>query len=405
MSIEFLKTLLNYNFYDKHKSLLTEDLLPKDLKGLYTTIINSHKDNKASLTSPELRQLHLTLNPALPQSAIKALDLLLVKLEEAPVFDEKVQETILHNMVTSATATELASLAIDISDNKATKPLEYLQTLVNRLSSLKNKTEEQESTKIDLNKIINLKTISLKWKFNLTDIQSRLTGIGPGYFGIIAARPDAGKTSFYMALTAGLNGFLDQGAKCLVIGNEESTDRLKTRALSAASGLADTNFEEHKTKLNQRLDHFRDRFDIADGFGMTMGQLDTYLTNHPCDILIIDQLDKMGVNGSFGNDVERLKKIYIAARDLAKKHKCAVIGVCQAGVGAHNRLFYGFEHLDGSKTGKAAECDWCITIGMEIKQGEGDNGYRMANFPKNKITGNKQPVPFVLDTDICQIHP
>lgn len=405
MSIEFLKALLDIKFYERYKSVLSNDLIPKQYYDLYDSIIKSHEVTKTSLSIEALRALHKSFNPAMSRAKEEALEPLYENLNSSVEFDPKIQDALINNIVSKRVADEIAQIAIDISDGKDTKPLEDLQALLDKLKKLKTANDNTQDTRLNIRKLIESEVVDLKWKFNYLDLQSRIPGIGDGYFGAIAARPDAGKTSFYMALACAPGGFLEQGAKVHIIGNEESVERLKFRALSSLSGQPKDYIKVHPDEMETAFNKYSDSLFIVDGLGMGMGQLDTYAGTNDVDILIIDQLDKMSIGGgSTLNDVERLKKIYIYARNIAKKHNCAVIGICQAGAGAHNRLYYGFEHLDGSKTGKAAECDWCITIGMEIKQGQDDNYYRVANIPKNKITGKKQPVPFILEPDICRIH-
>lgn len=206
-----------------------------------------------------------------------------------------------------------------------------------------------------------------------------------------------------MSISCAPGGFLSQGAKVHVIGNEESVERLKFRALSALTGHTTLEIEAKSEELQNEYKVLLNNLYIVDGFGMTTELLDNYCNNNEVDILIIDQLDKLGTKGNYGTSEERLRIVYTKAREIAKRHSCGVIGICQAGAGAHNKLYYGFEHLDGSKTGKAAECDWCITIGMEIKAAQEDNYFRVANIPKNKITGKKAPVNFILNPEISRL--
>jgi hypothetical protein len=216
---------------------------------------------------------------------------------------------------------------------------------------------------------------------------------------------NCGKTAFYISLTAAPGGWLEQGAKVHIIGNEESTERLKARIASSITGLPEAELLEKYEESQPIVDKLTDNLFIVDGTGMTMSALEQYCSTHEIDILVIDQLDKLSVSGKYSTNEERLKATYIKARELAKKYNCGVIGICQAGFAAHNKMYYGFECLDGSKTGKAAECDWCITIGMEVNKRDKSDGYtRIANIPKNKLTGKKEPITFFLEPEISRIR-
>jgi len=220
----------------------------------------------------------------------------------------------------------------------------------------------------------------------------------------MAGRPDSGKTATYISLVAAPNGFMAQGAKVHILGNEEGINRIEKRILSSYTGWNKEYIESHIDEVESISEYLKDKVFPVEAFGMSIGDIEAYLTDKEVDILIIDQLDKVHVGGKYNNNEEKLRVIYVNAREIAKRYKCAVIGICQASFAAHNKLYYGFECLEGSKTGKGAECDWCITIGMETNNGQGDTGFRVANVPKNKINGKKSPVTFVLESDISRIH-
>lgn len=403
MSLEFLKSLLDYPFYDKHKMSITQDFVPREYYDLYETIIKSHTENKTSLTVESLKALHKANHPVMSRAKEEALEPLYRTLRETITFDPKIQDSIINTKLCQRISDEIATIAIDISSGNEDRMAD-LQTLMDKLKKVRATPEElidHRKITIDLFKAA---PENIQWKFNYPDLQERLKGFGGGYAGVIAARPDTGKTSFYMSLVCAPSGFIAQGAKVHIIGNEESPHRLKVRALSALTGLDGDSVEAEFHDLFIQYERVLENLFIIDGLDMTIEMLDNYCHNNKVDILIIDQLDQLGVRGKHATNEERLRLLYIKARELAKRNNCGVICVCQAGFTAHNKLHYGFECLDGSKTGKGAACDWCITIGMELQPGGIDNYFRMANLPKNKMTGRKQPVQFVLNPDICRIH-
>jgi len=403
MSVEFLKALLDYNFFDKHKASITQDFVPKEYYDLYNTIIKSHTDNKTSLTVEELKALHKSNNPVMSRAKEEALEPLYTRLKEIPEFSQRILDSIITTKISQRIADEIAITAIDIASGKS-ESIDNLQSLLDKLKKVNTKVDEKiDLRKIDIINLVNTKAHNLQWKFNLPDLHDRISGLGAGYFGIISARPDCGKTSFYMSLTCAPDGFIQQGAKVHIIGNEEGRDRLKLRALSALIGIPDREIEKDAARYQEEYKDTLENLYVEDGFGYTIEMLDNYCHNNEVDILIIDQLDKLGVSGKYGTSEERLKSIYVKTREIAKRHSCGVIGICQAGFTAHNKLHYGFECLEGSKTGKGAECDWCITIGMELQTGGTDNYYRVANIPKNKVTGKKSPVAFILNPEIARI--
>ena len=80
--------------------------------------------------------------------------------------------------------------------------------------------------------------------------------------------------------------------------------------------------------------------------------------------------------------------MYRQARELAKRHECALIGVSQASDAARNRTRLDFSMMEGSKIGKAAEADLIIGIGKSSgEEDDGPDNTRYLNVSKNKISG------------------
>ena len=119
----------------------------------------------------------------------------------------------------------------------------------------------------------------------------------------------------------------------------------------------------------------------------TMDAVEALVRKHKPDILIIDQLDKMMVEGNFSRDDLRLSEIYRKSRYIAKKHQLALIAVSQADATADGRTALRFTQMANSKIGKAAEADLIIGIGKK-DDWEGEEDFtRTLCISKNKLTG------------------
>ena len=83
----------------------------------------------------------------------------------------------------------------------------------------------------DVFKIKSLSSVSLiqftendleaRWTFNIPTLARKVEGVNAGHLIEVGARPNTGKTSFHASLIAGPGGFAEQGAKCVVLCNEE----------------------------------------------------------------------------------------------------------------------------------------------------------------------------------------
>ena len=119
-----------------------------------------------------------------------------------------------------------------------------------------------------------------------------------------------------------------------------------------------------------------------EGDGTSIQEIEDYCFRNEVDVVFVDQLDKVRIDGEFSRGDERLKELYARSRELAKRNKVAVWAVSQASYEAHGREVIDYSMLDGSKTGKAGEAD--IIIGIGVSEHE---DFRTLKFSKNKING------------------
>jgi hypothetical protein len=96
-----------------------------------------------------------------------------------------------------------------------------------------------------------------------------------------------------------------------------------------------------------------------------------------------------------------MRVLYTTMRENTVNYDCAIIGVCQASDSASGKKYFGFDCLEHSKTGKAAELDLCICIGAEdlLK----DNNMRYFYIAKNKLTGREETGSYMIDKERSQM--
>ena len=125
---------------------------------------------------------------------------------------------------------------------------------------------------------------------------------------------------------------------------------------------------------------------ILDTVDWDLVKVDELVAQERPDIIVIDQLDNVGVAGNFARTDEKLRAIYTGAREIAKRNNCCVIAISQASADAQGKLDITFDMMENSKTGKAAEADVIIGVGYRDKV-DMDKNLRGLNITKNKITG------------------
>jgi replicative DNA helicase len=140
---------------------------------------------------------------------------------------------------------------------------------------------------------------------------------------------------------------------------------------------------------------------MIDTVDWSMDDIDSHCEKHKPDIVVIDQLDKVNISGTFARTDEKLRAIYTSAREIAKRRECVVIAISQASADADNKDHITFTMMENSKTGKAAEADLIIGVGNR-EASNPDNDTRVLNVSKNKITGWHGEPSCVLDRYISR---
>jgi replicative DNA helicase len=158
------------------------------------------------------------------------------------------------------------------------------------------------------------------------------------------------------------------------------------RAISSYTGYNKDQIISNIQQAHQDWIKIKDNIKMLDVVDWTIQDIDRHCELHKPDIIVIDQLDKINITGTYARTDEKLRAIYTSAREIAKRRSCVVIAISQASADAHNRDFISFDMMENSKTGKAAEADLIIGIGRNSSI-DRDNINRTLCVSKNKITG------------------
>ena len=230
--------------------------------------------------------------------------------------------------------------------------------------------------------------VQCQWKFNIPSLARRIEGISAGHLVIVGARPNTGKTSFHASIIAAENGFALQGAKCMILCNEEATDRVGSRYLSAATNMNADEVRSNLALARKRYQPVNDNIKVRDVTGMTMDWVEAVVKVEQPDIVVLDMGDKFAARTGERSDIY-LKEAAIHARNIAKQYNCAIIWMSQLSAEAEGRVNVNQSMLEGSKTGKAAEADLMILISKDlvIDGSEEEDLTRYLILAKNKLKG------------------
>lgn len=386
MEKQLINLLLKKDFYSKNKSKIGKTVFTNGVGSFYDTIKKAHeKYPENDLDIDEVSALHTEVyNPALTRaSKINFVNLIdEIKNEKLP--NKDVAKDILDSMYKKSVAHRIALEATNIYNGGDASFL----TIKNYVDEIENEVEEIEgSVTDDIAELIKELDEDTQYSFgDIPDLRRLVKGVGKGNLMIVFARPETGKTAFWVSLVANRNGFASQGAKVHALVNEEPAIRTQMRLISCWTGMTKEEITKDISLATERWNQIKSNVKIIDTVNWDLDQIDAYCDVNKPDIVIVDQLDKIGVRGNFARTDEKLRAIYTGAREVAKRHDCCIIAISQASAEAQGRAELTFDMMENSRTGKAAEADLIIGIGQQNVV-DSEAVLRTLCVSKNKITG------------------
>ena len=382
---QMIRLMLNKKFYTQYKGTLSPTVFAGDISSLYETIQKSHEKYEDDIKIDELYSLHTAIfNPALTRAAKEKFSELIEDIREVQEPNKEIAKDIMRILSDRDLAQRIAVEATEIFNGKEANFAE----ITGMIDKRKVIVDEDKAPAVtnNINEVLDLLGMTTKWKFNIPMLRDNVGGIGGGNLMISFARPETGKTAFWISLCSGPEGFAQQGAKIHAFINEEPAIRTQMRAISCFTGMTREEIIQEKNMAQRVWSEIKDNISMFDTVDWSMEDIDAHCEKHRPDIIVIDQLDKVNVTGTYARTDEKLRQIYTNAREIAKRRDCAVIAMSQASADAHNRNSISFDQMENSKTGKAAEADLIIGIGRNANS-DLENKIRTLCISKNKING------------------
>ena len=380
-----LQFILHRDFYSGVKHILSEDMFEGLSKTVFRTILNCHDVATTNLTAGEVHSMLLTSNPALTKSSREDLADIFNRMRDP----SKEQNVDLHRKIVEEfwardQARVIGERAIDIYTGDSTD-FTPIKSILDRVSEHSIKGSETYTIfEDDFMQLIESEERGVDFPFDLNIIKDNLPGMSRGNLGIIFARPETGKTTFCAHLCS---SYIKNKNKVAYWANEEPAAKIKLRIIQSYYKLTKQEMVKDKSVINEKYaQDIKPYLTVVDSVGSSVEELDQYCKLSDPDIVFADQLDKFRVNGDFGRGDERLKEIYIKAREIAKRNGLLFWAVSQANYEAHNRMNIDYSMMDNSRTGKAGEADVIIGIG-KTGDVDDDNYMRYLCVSKNKVNG------------------
>lgn len=249
----------------------------------------------------------------------------------------------------------------------------------------------------------------------LRDNLRPLTG---GDFGILAMRPDRGKTSLgafevvHMAPQV-LQHWPDRVRPTLWLNNEGPGKRIVARIRQAALGLSlsemvDIGMDAAREEYTRKMAGIEELIVVKDIHGFNSWDVESLIERMDPGLVIWDMIDNVRFSGGTANNGERndqiLESMYQWARGLAVKYDHAGIAMSQLSSEAEGMRYPSQAMLKDSKTGKQGAIDFMITGGFDPTM----PNTRFISTPKNKLKLEGKPgsvrCPMFFDQDRAQFY-
>lgn len=285
--------------------------------------------------------------------------------------------------------------------------IDYFNELKGRVDSLEGELQRKRSScKVEANieEILRMDANDEGLHWRLSVLNRAMRPLLPGDFGIIAARPDVGKSTFIADQATFFAGQTVEGRPVIWLNNEGKGERLIGRLWQAALNatlpeLAQLEVEQKLHRSFSQAVGGPDQIQVFDIHDLWSHEVEDILKQVKPSVVIFDMIDNVKFSGAASNAGQRtdqiLENMYQWGRRLAVKYDCVVLATSQVSADGEGMRFPNQSMLKDSKTGKQGAADFILMIGKDNEQPDA----RFISLPKNKLarpTGFKDPRQEVL---------
>ena len=389
MELSLIKTLMNKDFYEDHKGAKCPDrLFSKEVRKIKATIDKAMLQYGRTVTTDEIQALFLSSNPSLTTAQKQAYESMFLTLKKETELGKDIAQEVLSKLFQQIVGEDIANIGFNYV-NGTQSTLEPLRNILDSYGDdfIPNLNVDWEDLSIE--NLIKSNDLETRWSFNIPSLVHQLEGVNEGHLIEVGARPNTGKTSFHASLIASPTGFAHQGARCVVLCNEEKAVRVGARYLTAAVGMNMHEIRDKPSQAHELWKKVEKNVSIKDATSKDMNWVESICKAYKPDVLVLDMGDKFAITQGFARQDEALKANAIHARQIGKAYNCAVFYMSQLNAEAEGKVLLNQSMMEGSRTGKAAEADVMILIAKNppVEGQDAEDSVRHLNVVKNKVTG------------------
>jgi len=379
---------MDKEFYELHKGIRCQDkIFTKDVRKVKQVLDYAMETYDQGISLADLEALFYATNKTLTTSNKEQYKKIFQKIANSSALNKDVANEVISKMFQQVVGEEVANIGYAFV-NGTQNSLEPLRKIVEDYQDDFTPNLKIEFEDMSIETLLKANAEETQWKFNIPTLRRNVEGVSGGHFIVLGARPNTGKTSFHASIIASPHGFAQQGAKCVILCNEEASHRVGSRYLSSATTMTLDEIKTNQPKAALRYNKVSSNIHIRDSTGKDLAWVEAVVKATQPDVVVLDMGDKFAPRTSDKSDVY-LRDATIHARNIAKEYNCAVFWLSQLSAAAEGLAMPDQSMLEGSKTGKAAEADLMILIGKTkvVEGSEMDDTERHLNVAKNKLKG------------------
>ena len=389
MELSLIRSLMDKSFYDDHRGARCPDrLFSKDVRKIKQSIDFAMDKYERTVSPDEVEALFMSDNPTLTTAQKQSYSSLFLQIKKESPMGGDIAQEVLSKLFQQVVGEDVANIGFDMVNGTATT-MEKLRLLLEQYGDDFTPNLNIQWEDISIETLMAKAELEAKWAFNIAPITRKIEGVSGGQLIEVGARPNTGKTSFHASIIASPNGFASQGARCIVLCNEEPPHRVGARYLTAATGMSAREVRNDMQKAKAMYEPVKRNILLKEAGGRDMAWVESVCKTYKPDILVLDMGDKFARQAGFARPDEALKANAIHARMIAKEYDCAVFYMSQLSAEAEGRTVLNQSMMEGSRTGKAAEADLMFLIAKSpsVEGQEEESPLRHVNIVKNKLNG------------------
>src|SRR5210317_682751 len=292
MELSIIRSLMDKSFYDDHRgSKCPPRLFSKDARKIKEAIDTAMDRYERTVTPDEVEALFMANNPTLTTAQKQGYASMFSSIKREQPMGSDVAQEVLSKLFQQVVGEDVANIGFDMVNGDAAT-LEKLRNLLERYGDDFIPNLNIEWDDISIETLMAKAELEARWTFNIPSLTTRVEGVSGGQLIEVGARPNTGKTSFHASLIAAPGGFAHQGAKCVILCNEEASHRVGARYLTAATGMTMQEVKENPARARDAYSVVADNIKIKDASDRDMSWVESVCKSYKPDIVILDMGDK-----------------------------------------------------------------------------------------------------------------